>query len=117
MLEAADTSCGTSSLQWPLDVLRSDHADVRGGRAAVAPRAVARAGTGGRQDDQGVAGAPRGTHPRQKEVAGGAHRFPEEQADVIKNEIIKSINNLKSLTVEERRKLRNEKFLSMTSEI
>ena len=52
-----------------------------------------------------------------KEVAGGAHRFPEEQADIIKNEIIKSINNLKSLTIEERRKLRNEKFLSMTSEI
>ena len=52
-----------------------------------------------------------------KEVAGGAHRFPKEQADIIKNEIIKSINNLKSLTIEERRKLRNEKFLSMTSEI
>ena len=52
-----------------------------------------------------------------KEVAGGAHRFPEEQADIIKNEIIKSINNLKSMTIEERRKLRNEKFLSMTSEI
>ena len=52
-----------------------------------------------------------------KEVAGGAHRFPEEQAKIIKNEIIKSINNLKSLTIEERRKLRNEKFLSMTSEI
>ena len=52
-----------------------------------------------------------------KEVAGGAHRFPEEQANIIKNEIIKSINNLKSLTIEERRKLRNEKFLSMTSEI
>ena len=52
-----------------------------------------------------------------KEVAGGAHRFPKEQADIIKNEIVKSINNLKSLTIEERRKLRNEKFLSMTSEI
>ena len=52
-----------------------------------------------------------------KEVAGGAHRFPEEQADIIKNEIIKSIDNSKSLTIEERRKLRNEKFLSMTSEI
>ena len=52
-----------------------------------------------------------------KEVAGGAHRFPEEQADILKNEIIKSINNLKSLTIEERRKLRNEKFLTMTSEI
>ena len=38
-------------------------------------------------------------------------------ADIIKIEIIKSINNLKSLTIEERRKLRNEKFLSMTSEI
>ena len=52
-----------------------------------------------------------------EEVAGGAHRFPEEQADIIKNEIIKSINNLRSLTIEERRKLRNEKFLSITSEI
>ena len=26
---------------------------------------------------------------------------PEEQADIIKNEIVKSINNLKSLTIEE----------------
>ena len=33
------------------------------------------------------------------------------------DEIIESIKNLTSLTIEERRKLRNEKFLSMTSEI
>ena len=52
-----------------------------------------------------------------KEVAGGAHRFPQDQADILKNEIIDSINSLKSLSNEERRNRRNQKFLNMTSEI
>jgi acetyl-CoA carboxylase carboxyl transferase subunit alpha len=52
-----------------------------------------------------------------KEVVGGAHRFPEEQANILKSEIINSIHNLNSLTPQERRKVRNEKFLNITSEI
>ena len=51
------------------------------------------------------------------EVDGGAHRFPREQSMILKNEIIKSIDNLKSLSMEKRIRLRNEKFLNMTSEI
>tara|TARA_Y100001970_G_C14245893_1_gene868168 strand:- start:221 stop:1159 length:939 start_codon:yes stop_codon:yes gene_type:complete len=52
-----------------------------------------------------------------KEVDGGAHRFPEKQAKILKTEIMDSIQSLTSLTNEQRRKLRNEKFLNMTSEI
>ena len=52
-----------------------------------------------------------------EEVDGGAHRHPEDQAIILKNEIINSINNLKSLSVEKRKKIRNEKFLNITSEI
>ena len=52
-----------------------------------------------------------------KEVDGGAHRYPEQQADILKNEIISSIENLNSIPLEQRRALRNEKFLNMTSNI
>tara|TARA_Y100001970_G_scaffold36909_1_gene45548 strand:+ start:5408 stop:6346 length:939 start_codon:yes stop_codon:yes gene_type:complete len=52
-----------------------------------------------------------------KEVAGGAHRFPQDQADILKNEIINSIDSLKLLSTEERRNQRNQKFLNMTTEI
>ena len=52
-----------------------------------------------------------------EEVDGGAHRHPEDQAIILKNEIINSINNLKNLSVEKRKKIRNEKFLNITSEI
>ncbi len=52
-----------------------------------------------------------------EEVDGGAHRYPEEQASILKNQIINSINNLNTLSVETRRKKRNEKFLNMTSDI
>tara|TARA_Y100000741_G_C18192889_1_gene534310 strand:- start:189 stop:1127 length:939 start_codon:yes stop_codon:yes gene_type:complete len=52
-----------------------------------------------------------------EEVDGGAHRFPEDQASILKNHIINSINDLKTLSFESRRKKRNEKFLNMTSEI
>ena len=52
-----------------------------------------------------------------KEVAGGAHRFPQDQADILKNEIINSIDSLKLLSIEERRNQRNQKFLNMTAEI
>jgi len=52
-----------------------------------------------------------------EEVDGGAHRFPEDQASILKNHIINSINNLNILSIEARRKIRNEKFLNMTSNI
>ena len=52
-----------------------------------------------------------------KEVDGGAHRFPGDQANILKTEIINSIQTLNSLTNAQRRKLRNEKFLNITSEI
>ncbi len=52
-----------------------------------------------------------------KEVDGGAHRFPEDQASILKNQIINSINHLNTLSIETRRKIRNEKFLNMTSDI
>lgn len=52
-----------------------------------------------------------------EEVDGGAHRFPEDQASILKNHIINSINNLNVLSIEARRKIRNEKFLNMTSNI
>ena len=52
-----------------------------------------------------------------EEVDGGAHRYPEDQASILKNQIINSINNLNTLSIETRRKKRNEKFLNMTSDI
>ena len=52
-----------------------------------------------------------------KEVEGGAHRYPEDQASILKNQIISSINNLNTLSSDIRRKKRNEKFLNMTSDI
>ena len=52
-----------------------------------------------------------------KEVAGGAHRFPQDQADILKNEIINSIESLKLLSTEERRNQRNQKFLNITAGI
>ena len=52
-----------------------------------------------------------------EEVDGGAHRFPEEQAAILKNQIVNSINNLNTLSIEKRRKIRKEKFLNMTSDI
>ena len=52
-----------------------------------------------------------------KEVPGGAHRFPQDQADILKNEIINSIDSLKLISIEERRNQRNQKFLNLTAEI
>ncbi len=52
-----------------------------------------------------------------KEVAGGAHRFPQDQANILKNEIINCIDSLKVQSIEERRYQRNHKFLNITAEI
>ncbi len=52
-----------------------------------------------------------------KEVPGGAHRFPEEQAVILKNNLVQNIKSLMIFSGEEKRKNRNEKFLNITSNI
>ena len=52
-----------------------------------------------------------------EEVPGGAHRFPQEQAMILKKELNNNLESLKLTSVISRRKLRNEKFLNMTSDI
>ena len=52
-----------------------------------------------------------------KEVDGGAHRFPMDQANILKQDIINCIENLNLLSPEQRKKSRNEKFLNITSVI
>ena len=52
-----------------------------------------------------------------KEVSGGAHRFPEDQALLIKDELILNLDILNSISGNIRRKIRNEKFLNITSNI
>tara|TARA_B100000965_G_scaffold312570_1_gene272384 strand:- start:311 stop:934 length:624 start_codon:yes stop_codon:yes gene_type:complete len=52
-----------------------------------------------------------------KEVPGGAHRFPQEQAKILKKELIDNLEELKIKNPEIRKKVRNEKFLNITSNI
>ena len=52
-----------------------------------------------------------------QEVPGGAHRFPEEQANIIKEDLIYNLGDLNSISGDIRKNLRNEKFLNMTSNI
>ena len=52
-----------------------------------------------------------------EEIPGGAHRFPEEQAEILKKNLIDNLDNLKSTSGKERREIRNKKFLNITSSI
>jgi acetyl-CoA carboxylase carboxyl transferase subunit alpha len=52
-----------------------------------------------------------------EEVVGGAHRYPKEQAVIVKNELIKNLEDLNSISGERRKKIRNEKFINITSDI
>ena len=52
-----------------------------------------------------------------KEVPGGAHRFPEDQAIIIKEELIKNLKSLKTFSTNSLKEKRNEKFLNITSNI
>ena len=52
-----------------------------------------------------------------KEVPGGAHRYPEEQAIILKKELINSLSGLNSISSETRKNNRNQKFLNITSTI
>tara|TARA_B100000965_G_scaffold321908_1_gene283298 strand:- start:873 stop:1811 length:939 start_codon:yes stop_codon:yes gene_type:complete len=51
------------------------------------------------------------------EVPGGAHRFPEEQANILKKELINSLHSLKLTSGKDRKIKRNDKFLRITSDI
>ena len=51
------------------------------------------------------------------EVDGGAHRFPEEQAMILKKELSSNLESLKLISGEEKRKNRNDKFLNITASI
>jgi len=51
------------------------------------------------------------------EIPGGAHRFPEEQAEILKQNLINNLDNLKLISGKERKEIRNKKFLNMTSNI
>ena len=52
-----------------------------------------------------------------EEVPGGAHRFPKEQAVILKKNLINNLDNLILVSGKERKKVRNKKFLNMTSNI
>jgi len=52
-----------------------------------------------------------------EEVPGGAHRFPKEQAVILKKNLINNLDNLISIPGKERKEVRNKKFLNMTSNI
>jgi acetyl-CoA carboxylase carboxyl transferase subunit alpha len=52
-----------------------------------------------------------------EEIPGGAHRFPKEQAEILKKNLIDNLDNLKSTSGKERREIRNKKFLNITSGI
>jgi acetyl-CoA carboxylase carboxyl transferase subunit alpha len=51
------------------------------------------------------------------EIPGGAHRFPEEQAEILKKNLLSNLDDLKLYSGEERKEIRNKKFLNMTSNI
>ena len=50
-----------------------------------------------------------------KEAPGGAHRNPDEQAQILKKELISNLETLNSLTSESLKNIRNEKYLNITS--
>ena len=51
------------------------------------------------------------------EVPGGAHRFPEEQAEILKKNLLNNLDDLKLTSGKVRKEIRNKKFLYMTSNI
>jgi len=52
-----------------------------------------------------------------EEIPGGAHRFPEEQAAILKKNLKNNLDNLTSISRNERKEIRNKKFLNITSNI
>ena len=51
------------------------------------------------------------------EIPGGAHRFPEEQAEILKKNLLNNLDDLKLIAAKERKEIRNKKFLNITSNI
>ena len=51
------------------------------------------------------------------EISGGAHRFPEEQAEILKKNLLNNLDDLKLISGKVRKEIRNKKFLNMTSNI
>ena len=51
------------------------------------------------------------------EIPGGAHRFPKEQSLILKKSIINNLESTSNVSIEELIKLRNEKYLNITSNI
>ncbi|MDC0060336.1 acetyl-CoA carboxylase carboxyltransferase subunit alpha [Pelagibacteraceae bacterium] len=51
------------------------------------------------------------------ETPGGAHRFPEEQAEILKKNLLNNLEDLKLTSGKERKEIRNKKYLNMTSNI
>ena len=51
------------------------------------------------------------------EFPGGAHRFPEEQAEILKKNLLSNLDDLKLNSGKERKEIRNKKFLNMTLNI
>ena len=52
-----------------------------------------------------------------EEIPGGAHRFPKEQALILKKSILNSLQSLKKISIEELINIRREKYLNITSNI
>ena len=51
------------------------------------------------------------------EIPGGAHRFPDEQAEILKKNLLNNLDELKLISGEVRKDIRNKKYLNMTSNI
>jgi acetyl-CoA carboxylase carboxyl transferase subunit alpha len=51
------------------------------------------------------------------EIPGGAHRFPEEQAEILRKNLLSNLDDLKLNSGKERKEIRNKKYLNMTSNI
>jgi acetyl-CoA carboxylase carboxyl transferase subunit alpha len=51
------------------------------------------------------------------EIPGGAHRFPKEQAEILKKNLLDNLDDLKLTSGQVRKEIRNKKFLNMTSNI
>jgi acetyl-CoA carboxylase carboxyl transferase subunit alpha len=52
-----------------------------------------------------------------EEIPGGAHRFPKEQAVILKENLTNNLDELILISGKARREIRNKKFLNMTSDI
>jgi len=52
-----------------------------------------------------------------EEIPGGAHRFPEEQSEILKKNLLYNLDDLKLISGKVRKEIRNKKFLNITSNI